>query len=61
MFNNQNILIIVVAFFATILSLFISVKIGNFEIRDVALALTGFISIAAVILGYLSFYRTEKN
>ena len=58
---NQNLIIIFVTFLATIVTFFVSGKVSSFEIRDVALVVTSFISVSAIILGYLAFYRTEKN
>ena len=61
MFNNQNIIIIAVTFLATVVTLFISEKISDYKLRDIALVVTGFVSISAIILGYVSFYRSERN
>jgi len=58
---NQNLIIIFVTFLATIVTFFVSGKINDFEIRDVILVVASFISISAIVLGYLAFYRTEKN
>lgn len=61
MFNNQNIIIILVTFIATVATLFISGQISNYDLRDFLLVLTGFISVSGVSLGFMSYFRSEKN
>lgn len=58
---NQNLIIIFVTFLATVVTFFVSGKVSEFETRDVILVVTSFISISAIILGFMAFYRAEKN
>jgi len=58
---NQNLLIIFVTFIATIITFFVSGQVTNLAVRDIALVVTSFISVSAIALGFIAFYRTEKN
>ena len=61
MFKNQNIITNLIIFLATIITLFISEKIHDYDLRKVLLISTGVISISGIMLGYLSFFRSIKN
>jgi hypothetical protein len=58
---KQNIIIISVTFIATVLMVAMSGQITQYETKDIVLVITSFISILAIILGFMSFFRTERN
>jgi hypothetical protein len=58
---NQNLITNFVTFLATVVIFFVSGKASEFEVLDLILVVTSLISISAIVLGFMAFYKTEKN
>jgi hypothetical protein len=58
---KQNILIISITFMTTVVMVSISGQVTQLHIKDIIIIVASFISILAIILGFISFYSSEKN